>query len=122
MFIKDIRATVFKSNLKGTEKSAVRNLSIANGKDQQGNNIYESWTGYFGGKAKAKLEELGDKDRLYINITSGNASPGYNKERKQNYPNIRVTGFEVIESNASSQTTKASDPVVEEDDLPDVDW
>lgn len=108
MYIKDQYVTVFNSNLKGSEKVTVKNLS-ASEKKQDGTYESESWTGRFVGKAKEVADKVPEKTRLKI---SGNVHAGYNKEKKQNYPYILVTAAEVVESKASSP----------EDKLDEADW
>lgn len=112
MYIKDQFVTVFNSNLKGSDKVTVKNLSISE-KKTDGTYESESWTGRFVGKAKEVVDAVPEKTRLKI---SGNVHAGYNKEKKQNYPYILVTVAEVLESKAAPAEEKKAD------DLPDVDW
>ena len=112
LFVKDQFVTIFNSNLKGSDKVTIKNLSTSE-KKQDGTYENESWTGRFVGKAKAVVDNLPEKTRVKI---TGNVHAGYDKEAKRNYPYVLVTACEVLDSN------RASAPAVQADDLPDVDW
>lgn len=116
MYIKDQYATLFNSNLKGSDKVTVKNLSMGD-KQKDGSYAYESWTGRCVGQAKELVDTLPEKTRLKI---SGQVHTGYDKESKKSYPYILVTHAEVVESTGASSGTSAgtSNPVIEEDALP----
>lgn len=94
MYVKEQYATIFNSNLKGSDKVTVKNLSVSE-KKPDGTYENESWTGRFVGKAKTVVDELPEKTRVKI---TGNVHAGYDKEKKQSYPYILVTVCEPLES------------------------
>ena len=116
LYIQNQYVTMFDSNLKGSDKVTIKNLSTSERK-QDGTYENESWTGRFVGKAKALVDTLPAKTRIKI---TGNVHPGYDKESKRNYPYVLVTGAEVLESNGGGNAPAA--PSAANDDLPDVNW
>lgn len=95
MYVKDCYATLFNSNLKGSEKVTVKNISVAE-KKKDGTYEYESWTARFVGKAKDVVDTLPEKSKIKV---TGNVHTGYDKEKKQSYPYMLVTVVEPMETN-----------------------
>lgn len=86
-------------------------------KDKDGKEIYvyENWGARFVGKAREKAAGLADKTR--ITLIEYSCHPGYNSKKKQCYPYLVVSDFEVRSGAAQEDVpANAEDYVVLEDD------
>ena len=96
------RVTYFKSEKAeelSTAKMFVGKVSegVPSGKDANGKTTYEYewWTARFVGEAREKALTL--EDKTPINLIEFSAHNPYNKEKKQSFPYLLVTKFEVLE-------------------------
>lgn len=104
MYVKNERGnkvTYFKSEKAdelSTEKMFVGTVSdgVPSGKDKDGKTTYsyEYWTTRFVGEALEKAKAL--ENKTHINLVEFSVHNPYNKEKKQNFPYLLVTKFEVV--------------------------
>lgn len=78
--------------------------------------VYDNWNAVFCGKAYAKAMQLRDKDK--IKVYEMNVRNVYYAQSKKTYPQITVTDFDVVgtDANASEDFNNISPDL--EDDLP----
>lgn len=65
--------------------------AVENGKQTYN---FESWNARFVGKARAKAEQLSNKQRIIL--TEWTCRNPYDKERNKNYPYVMISDFEVV--------------------------
>lgn len=114
-------ATFFASDLTNTSRVTYGVVSVSikveePGREGRSSFKYERWNARFVGKAREKALSLTDKTK--ITITEWSAHPGYNSEKKQCYPYLLITDFEVKEQGNMANPDDRGDgfAVIEEDD------
>ena len=94
MNIVNIRATVFEPRETSKRKNTIiANISTYEGKDQDDNPRYSSWSTNFVGECFELAQKLKNRDKIIIR--RGKVENQYNKEQDKLYVNVTVFEFEL---------------------------
>ena len=105
MNIVNIRATVFEPRETSKRKNTIiANISTYEGKDQDDNPRYCSWTTSFVGECFSLAQKLKNRDRIIIK--RGKVENQYNKEQDKLYVNVTIFEFELYNHNYENEEEK----------------